>query len=69
MDLEKKIMHMMCGLQIILVNPRIDVMDKLILMGTVDKIGREAVYLSTEDALNACKFTQRRSHDLMDVAL
>ncbi|XP_047952028.1 probable sulfate transporter 3.5 [Salvia hispanica] len=57
------------GIKIILVNPRIDVMDKLILMGTVDKIGREAVYLSTEDALNACKFTQRRSHDLMDVAL
>ncbi|KAG6421134.1 hypothetical protein SASPL_117683 [Salvia splendens] len=57
------------GIKIMLVNPRIDVMDKLILMGTVDKIGREAVYLSTEDALNACKFTQSQTHDLMDVAL
>lgn len=56
----------------LLVNPRIDVMDKLILMGTIEKIGKGAVYLSTEDAINACKFSiHQRSPDqeLMEVAL
>ncbi|XP_057768107.1 probable sulfate transporter 3.5 [Salvia miltiorrhiza] len=60
------------GVKMLLVNPRIDVMDKLILMGTITKIGKEAVYLSIEDALHACKFTIRQpatSQDLMDVAL
>lgn len=57
----------------LLVNPRIDVMDKLIVMGTIEKMGKEAVYLSTEDALHACKFSVPRgppdTQELTEVAL
>lgn len=60
-------------MQMLLVNPRIDVMDKLIVMGTIDKIGKDAVYLSTDDALHACKFLIHQgspeTQDLMEVAL
>lgn len=45
----------------ILVNPRIDVMEKLIVMGTIDKIGKDVVYLSIDDAIHACKSSIHRS--------
>ncbi|KAK6151783.1 hypothetical protein DH2020_014418 [Rehmannia glutinosa] len=49
------------GIKMILVNPRIDVMDKLIVTKFIDKIGKDAVFLSTEDAIDACRFSLQRS--------
>lgn len=45
----------------VLINPRIDVMDKLIFTNFIDKIGKEAVFLSSEDAIEACRFSLRSS--------
>ncbi|GER41554.1 sulfate transporter [Striga asiatica] len=49
------------GIKMMLVNPRIDVMDKLILTNFVDKIGKDAIFISSEDAIDACKFSLRSS--------
>ncbi|EYU23026.1 hypothetical protein ABFS82_11G046000 [Erythranthe guttata] len=49
------------GMKMILVNPRIDVMEKLIVAKFIEKIGEDAVFLSAEDAIEACRFTLRNS--------
>ncbi|KAL3629682.1 putative sulfate transporter 3.5 [Castilleja foliolosa] len=49
------------GIKMILINPRIDVMDKLLVTNFIDKIGKDAVFLSTEDAIDACRFTLQHS--------
>ena len=40
-----------------LVNPRIEVMEKLIVGKFIDIIGREAVFLSIDDAIRARQFS------------
>ncbi|VFQ63078.1 unnamed protein product [Cuscuta campestris] len=49
------------GVKIILINPRIGVMEKLILTKCIDVIGREAVFLSVEDAIHSCIFSLHKS--------
>ncbi|XP_059634979.1 probable sulfate transporter 3.5 [Cornus florida] len=44
-----------------LVNPRIEVVEKLSVTKFIDKIGKECVYLSVEDAIEACRFSLRSS--------
>lgn len=44
-----------------LVNPRIDIMEKMILSKFIDKIGKESVFLSIEDAVDSCKFSLQSS--------
>lgn len=41
----------------ILINPRLAVMEKLILGKFIDRIGKDSVFLSIEDAIQACKFS------------
>lgn len=43
----------------ILINPRLAVMEKLILGKFIDKIGKDSVFLSIEHAVEACKFSLR----------
>lgn len=40
-----------------IVNPRIEVMDKLTLAHFVDIIGKDSVYLSMDEAVEACRFS------------
>lgn len=49
------------GLKVTLVNPRLEVMEKLIATKFVDLIGKENVFLSIEDAIEACRFTLKSS--------
>ncbi|KAJ8431234.1 hypothetical protein Cgig2_020779 [Carnegiea gigantea] len=46
----------MKGIKISLVNPRIDVLEKLMTSKFIDSIGKESVYLSIDDAVQACRF-------------
>ncbi|XP_021741554.1 probable sulfate transporter 3.5 [Chenopodium quinoa] len=43
-------------IKMILVNPRIEVMEKLIASKFIDVIGKESVFLSIDDAVEACRF-------------
>ncbi|GFP84506.1 probable sulfate transporter 3.5 [Phtheirospermum japonicum] len=56
------------GIKMILINPRIDVMDKLIVTKFINKIGEDAVFLSTEDAIDACRFSLQRSNQVGEEA-
>ncbi|XP_057968389.1 probable sulfate transporter 3.5 [Malania oleifera] len=49
------------GIKMAIVNPRIEVMEKLIISKFVDKIGKEYIFLSIEDAIKACQFSLSRS--------
>ncbi|KAM7509488.1 hypothetical protein LguiA_019941 [Lonicera macranthoides] len=49
------------GIKVVLVNPRIEVMEKLILTKFIDTLGKEWVFLSIEDAIRACRFSLRSS--------
>ncbi|KAG8367407.1 hypothetical protein BUALT_Bualt16G0068700 [Buddleja alternifolia] len=49
------------GIKMILINPRLEVMEKLIVTNFIDKIGKESVFLSTEDAIDACRFQLKSS--------
>ncbi|WOG99950.1 hypothetical protein DCAR_0519306 [Daucus carota subsp. sativus] len=44
-------------MKMILINPRLAVMEKLITGRFIDKIGKKSVFLSVEDAIEACKFS------------
>ncbi|KAI3524583.1 hypothetical protein L1887_03242 [Cichorium endivia] len=44
-------------IKVVLVNPRLEVMEKLIVTNFIEKIGKERVYLSIEDAIDGCKFS------------
>ncbi|XP_074280983.1 putative sulfate transporter 3.5 [Silene latifolia] len=44
------------GIKVALVNPRIEVLEKLIKSKLIDAIGKEAVFLSIEDAVGSCRF-------------
>ncbi|KAM0020762.1 putative SLC26A/SulP transporter, STAS domain, STAS domain superfamily [Helianthus debilis subsp. tardiflorus] len=47
----------------VIVNPRLEVMEKLTLTHFIDKIGKERVFLSIEDAIEGCKFSLSRPKD------
>lgn len=44
-----------------LVNPRLEVMEKLIVSKFVDKIGKEKFYLNLDDAVMASQYSLRTS--------
>ncbi|CAL0332536.1 unnamed protein product [Lupinus luteus] len=47
------------GVQVCFVNPRLEVMEKLIASNFVDKIGKELFFLSLEDAVSAIQYALR----------
>nr|AGC92012.1 SST1-like protein [Pisum sativum]AKQ21141.1 Sst1 [Pisum sativum]AKV94664.1 symbiotic sulfate transporter 3.5-like protein [Pisum sativum] len=49
------------GIQMSLVNPRLEVMEKLIVSKFVDKIGKEKFYLNLDDAVMASQYSLRTS--------
>lgn len=51
-------------MKMILINPRLAVMEKLILGKFIDKIGKDSVFLSIEDAIEACKFSLRNLKEI-----
>ncbi|XAR66978.1 hypothetical protein NMG60_11013380 [Bertholletia excelsa] len=44
------------GIKMALVNPRIEVMEKLMVTKFMDEFGKENVFLSIQDAMDACRF-------------
>ncbi|KAL7602243.1 hypothetical protein Lser_V15G24107 [Lactuca serriola] len=44
-------------IKVVIVNPRLEVMEKLIVTNFIDKIGKERVFLSIEDAIEGCNFS------------
>ena len=48
-------------IQMALVNPRLEVMEKLIASKFVEKVGKESFYLNLEDAVLACQYSLRTS--------
>ncbi|KAK7314497.1 hypothetical protein VNO77_33022 [Canavalia gladiata] len=49
------------GIQMLLVNPRLEVMEKLIASKFVDKIGKESFYLTLDDAVMTNQYSLRTS--------
>lgn len=47
--------------QVLFVNPRLEVMEKLIISKFVEKIGKESFYLILDDAVMASQYTLRSS--------
>ncbi|KAJ4708403.1 sulfate transporter 3 1 [Melia azedarach] len=58
------------GTKMKIINPRIDVMDKMMLSKFIDIIGRESVFLCIDEAVEACRFSLQtekgRQTDLSD---
>ncbi|KAL3535768.1 hypothetical protein ACH5RR_004229 [Cinchona calisaya] len=56
-------------IKMMLVNPRIGVLEKLTITKFIEKIGKESVFLSIEDAIEACRFSMKssRGKDVADV--
>ncbi|KAL2479761.1 putative sulfate transporter 3.5 [Abeliophyllum distichum] len=52
------------GIKMILINPRQSVMEKLIVTKFIDKIGKENVFLSIEDAIDASRFSLNSSKEV-----
>ncbi|KAK7271281.1 hypothetical protein RJT34_27051 [Clitoria ternatea] len=49
------------GIQVLFVNPRLDVMEKLMASMFVEKIGKESFYLTVDDAVMASQYSLRAS--------
>ncbi|MCD9644504.1 putative sulfate transporter 3.5 [Datura stramonium] len=49
------------GIMMILVNPRLGVLEKLMVTKSIDTVGKEYVFLTIEDAIDACKFSLKCS--------
>ncbi|KAL3532429.1 hypothetical protein ACH5RR_005950 [Cinchona calisaya] len=54
-------------IKMILVNPRLAVMEKLTVTKFIDKIGKESVFLSIEDAVDACRFSLMSSKEMKGI--
>ncbi|KAH7834654.1 hypothetical protein Vadar_018291 [Vaccinium darrowii] len=54
------------GIKVALVNPRLEVMEKLIVTKFIDTIGKQNVFLSIDDAIEASRFNLERSKQLQD---
>lgn len=50
-------------IQVVIVNPRLEVMEKLIVTNFIDRIGKDRVFLSIEDAIEGCKFSLTQPKD------
>lgn len=50
------------GIKMLLVNPRLEVMEKLIISKFVDKIGKESFYLTVDDAVMACQYSLKKNN-------
>ncbi|XP_044472184.1 probable sulfate transporter 3.5 [Mangifera indica] len=57
------------GIKISLINPRIDVMEKMILSKFTEIMGRERFFLSIEDAVEACRFSLQKDKKLDQSAI
>ncbi|KAH0937218.1 hypothetical protein HID58_004679, partial [Brassica napus] len=44
------------GIKMVIINPRFEVLEKMMLSHFVEKIGKEYVFLSIDDAVQACRF-------------
>ncbi|XWS17232.1 hypothetical protein CRYUN_Cryun33cG0050200 [Craigia yunnanensis] len=49
------------GIKLAIVNPRIEVLEKMTLAKFTDAIGKESFYLSIEDAVQSCRFTLKKA--------
>ncbi|KAI3891542.1 hypothetical protein MKX03_033089 [Papaver bracteatum] len=49
------------GINVLIANPKMEVMEKLMLSKLVDTIGKDSIFLSINDAVEACRFTLRSS--------
>ncbi|XP_009757060.1 probable sulfate transporter 3.5 isoform X3 [Nicotiana sylvestris] len=49
------------GIKMILVNPRLGVLEKLMVTESIDTITKESVFLTIEDAIDACRFSLKCS--------
>ncbi|KAL3839862.1 hypothetical protein ACJIZ3_024453 [Penstemon smallii] len=49
------------GIKMKLINPRLEVMEKLVISKCIDTIGRENVFLSVDDAIGACRYSLESS--------
>ncbi|KAL4316961.1 hypothetical protein AHAS_Ahas15G0337400 [Arachis hypogaea] len=47
------------GIQMLIVNPRLEVMEKLVASNFVDKVGKDSFYLNLDDAVNATQYSLR----------
>ncbi|KAL8234884.1 hypothetical protein R6Q59_020984 [Mikania micrantha] len=50
-------------IKVVIVNPRLEVMEKLIVTNFIDKIGKERVFLSIKDAIDGCKVSLAQPKD------
>ncbi|XP_027173937.1 probable sulfate transporter 3.5 [Coffea eugenioides] len=48
-------------IKMILINPRLGVMEKLTVTKFVEKVGKESIFLSIADAIESCKFSMKSS--------
>lgn len=49
------------GIEMFLVNPRLEVMEKLIISKFVDKLGKESFYLTLDDAVKASQYSLKKN--------
>ncbi|TYH68984.1 hypothetical protein ES332_D05G025900v1 [Gossypium tomentosum] len=56
------------GIKLSIVNPRIEVLEKMTLAKFTDAIGKESFYLSIEDAVQNCRFSLHSSKTTMEEA-
>ncbi|GMI92753.1 sulfate transporter 3;5 [Hibiscus trionum] len=63
------------GIKLVIVNPRVEVLEKMTLAKFTDVVGKESFYLSIEDAVQSCRFsllsnkttTEESSNDVQTV--
>ncbi|XP_057443493.1 probable sulfate transporter 3.5 [Lotus japonicus] len=49
------------GIEMFLVNPRLEVMEELIISKFVDKLGKESFYLTLDDAVKASQYSLKKN--------
>ncbi|XP_016512976.1 putative sulfate transporter 3.5 [Nicotiana tabacum] len=52
------------GIKMILVNPRLGVLEKLMVTESIDTVTKESVFLTIEDAIDACRFSLKCSDQM-----
>ncbi|KAJ7969633.1 sulfate transporter 3 1 [Quillaja saponaria] len=55
------------GIKMAIVNPRIDVMEKMMASHFVDKVGKESFFLNLDDAVGECQYSLHKSQPNFDV--
>ncbi|KAI3923728.1 hypothetical protein MKW98_011358 [Papaver atlanticum] len=54
------------GINVVLANPKIEVIEKLMLSNVIETIGKDSIFLSVSDAVEACRFNLRSSKKQVD---